>query len=327
VSSSTDRDRGRPNGGTDEVAGPVAPRGILRGLRRGAIPFGVRLGTYHHYRARALATSVGAVAATGDAGPSIAIVTPSYQQGAYLERTIRSVIEQEYPRLEYVVQDGGSTDGSVAIIERYADRLAAWSSGPDDGQADAVTVGLARTSGEIMAWLNSDDLLLPGTLAYVAAYFRDHPDVDVIYGHRVVINPQGLEIGRWVLPTHRASAICWVDYIPQETMFWRRSIWEAVGGLDTSFGFALDWELIVRFAEAGARFVRVPRFLGAFTAHPAQKSQAARADLGEREIRRIRAKIAGTPLRRWWCRARSVGYLMRSVLYYWAYRLRIAHYS
>ena len=106
-----------------------------------------------------------------------------------------------------------------------------------------------------MAWLNSDDLLLPGALFYVAEYFRKHPEVDVIYGHRIIINEDNRETGRWVLPPHNDNMLQWADYVPQETMFWRRDLWDKVGGyVDESFQFAMDWELILRFRNAGAVF-------------------------------------------------------------------------
>ena len=116
--------------------------------------------------------------------PKISIVTPSYNQSVFLERTLKSVLDQSYPDLEFYVQDGGSTDGTVDVLKRYSDRLAGWASCADNGQSHAINVGFSKTSGEIMAWLNSDDILLPGTLSYVANYFSRHPDVDVVYGHR-----------------------------------------------------------------------------------------------------------------------------------------------
>ena len=177
--------------------------------------------------------------------PPISIVTPSFNQGNMLEQTIRSVLDQGYPALEYVVQDGGSTDASVGILRRYESRLTAWESAPDGGQAAAINRGFRRTSGDIMAYLNSDDLLLPGSLAYVADYFQRHPEVDVVYSHRVLVDELGSEIGRWVLPPHDGLAIAFADFIPQETMFWRRRAWEEVGGgVDESFRFAMDWDLI-----------------------------------------------------------------------------------
>jgi glycosyltransferase involved in cell wall biosynthesis len=224
----------------------------------------------------------------------ISVVTPSFRQACFIERTLRSLLDQGYPNLEYVVQDGGSQDGTVEILQRYADRLASWESRPDGGQSQALNLGFARTSGEIMAWLNSDDVLLPGTLAYVADYLSRHPEVDVVYGHRVTIDEQDHQIGRWMLPPHDDQVLSWADYIPQETLFWRRRIWDKVGGrIDESFRFAMDWDLILRFRAAGARFARLPRFMGAFRIHTAQKTSAEISSTGMQEMTRLRERILG----------------------------------
>jgi GT2 family glycosyltransferase len=239
------------------------------------------------------------------APPTISIVTPSFNQACYLDATLRSVLDQDYPRLEYVVQDGGSTDGSIDVLRSHAARLTAWESKPDGGQSQAINLGMRRTTGEIMAYLNSDDLLLPGSLAYVARYFDEHPDVDVVYGHRVLIDGQGLEIGRWVLPPHDDRVITFADFIPQETMFWRRRAWDAAGGhIDESFRFAMDWDLILRFRSAGMRFVRLPRFLGAFRITDTQKTSSWWLSAGRRETERLTERAVGhTPprsqIRRW----------------------------
>lgn len=226
--------------------------------------------------------------------PRISIVTPSFKQARFIERTIRSVLDQSYPNLEYYVQDGGSEDGTTEVLERYADRLAGWESHPDSGQSRAINLGFARTSGEIMAWLNSDDILLPGALAFVADYFNRHPEIHVVYGHRVLINENDQQIGRWMLPAHDDAVLSWADYVPQETLFWRRRIWDKVGGkVDESFRFAMDWDLLLRFRAAGAKFRRLPRFLGAFRVHPHQKTSAAISDIGQQEMARIRARELG----------------------------------
>jgi glycosyltransferase involved in cell wall biosynthesis len=203
--------------------------------------------------------------------PKISIVTPSYQQGPYLEWTIRSVLEQEYPNLEYVVMDGGSKDQTKEILERYKDRLAYCESAQDKGQADAVARGFAHTSGEIMAYLNSDDLLAPGALHFAARYFEEHPEVDAIYSHRVFIDENNIVTRYWILPPHHSWMMMRWDYIPQETCFWRRRIYEKVGGIDPSFEFALDYDLFVRFMQQG-RMERVNRFLGAFREHVTSKT-------------------------------------------------------
>jgi glycosyltransferase involved in cell wall biosynthesis len=242
-------------------------------------------------------------------------VTPSFGQGHFIEATLLSVINQEYPQLDYIVQDGGSTDATVDVLKRYADRLSGWTSAPDQGQAHAINLGFARTQGAIMAWLNSDDLLLPGALAYVADFFDRHPEVDVLYGNRIMIDKNGQEIGRWILPGHDANALRWADYVPQETLFWRRALWERVGGqLDESFQFAMDWDLLIRFQEAGARFAHVPRFLGAFRVHEAQKTSDAIHQTGQVEMDRIRARLWGqipAPAR---IRAKLAPFMIRHVL-------------
>lgn len=244
--------------------------------------------------------------------PLIAIVTPSFNQCHSLEWTIRSVLDQGYPALQYVVQDGGSTDGSVAILERYSSRLFAWESAPDGGQAAAINSGLRRTSGDIMAYLNSDDILLPGALAYVADYFHRHPEIDVVYGHRILVDDDNAEIGRWVLPPHDDRTIMFADFIPQETMFWRRRAWEAVGGsIDESFRFAMDWDLILRFRAAGLRFHRLPRFLGGFRVSRNQKSVAWWLPVGRRETERLTARTLGVAPSRERVRREIATYLRR----------------
>src|SRR6516164_4023388 len=115
-------------------------------------------------------------------------------------------------------------------------------------------------------------VLLPGTLAYVARAFRDNPDLDVVYGHRVYIDFHGFEIGRCVLPPHDAEILKWADYIPQETLFWRRRVWEKIGPFDESFKFALDWDFVIRAQTAGFAFRRLPRFLACFRIHNQQKN-------------------------------------------------------
>ena len=274
-------------------------RGIYRSPRHGfglprlarAAGLGPRLGRLVHHRPRSVRWPE-PVAAPAHA-PTISLVTPSFQHGAWIRETLRSALDQDYPALEYVVQDGGSTDGTAEILASQSSGLLAWESVPDGGQADAVNRGFAKTTGEVMAWLNSDDLLAPGSLARVARYFRDHADVDVVYGHRILIDARGLEVGRWLLPAHDERVLQWVDFVPQETLFWRRRAWEAVGGhLDETYRFAMDWDLLLRFQEAGQRIVRIPAFLGAFRVHESQKTQAI-SQVGAREMARLRTRSIG----------------------------------
>jgi len=226
--------------------------------------------------------------------PTISIITPSYRQGEFIERTILSVLNQNYPKLEYHVQDGGSQDNTIAILKNYEGKLSGWISSKDSGQSQAINLGFTNTSGEIMAWLNSDDLLLPGALAIVADYFYQHPEIDLVYGNRLLIDEKDMEIGRWILPGHDSDVLSWVDYIPQETMFWRRSLWNKVGGkIDESFKFAMDWDLLLRFREADANVAHIPRFLGAFRIHEQQKTSAVINEIGHHEMNRIRERCLG----------------------------------
>ena len=255
------------------------------------------------------------VTGSPQASLKISVVTPSLNQAAYLERTMRSVIEQNYSNLEYIVQDGGSRDGSADIIRKYASSLTRWESAKDTGQAQAINRGLQHSNGEIMAYLNSDDFFLPGALAYVAEYFSRYPDVDAVYGHRIVVDENDREVGRWVLPPHDDEVLSWVDYLPQESFFWRRSIWERVGGrMDESFQFAIDWDLILRFRDAGAKFVRLPRFLAAFRVHPEQKTSAQMEDIGLREVDRLRRRCHGRAVSHVEAMNAAAPYLFRHIL-------------
>lgn len=223
--------------------------------------------------------------------PVISIVVPSYNQAAFLERTIRCLLEQNYPRLELTVVDGGSSDGSQEILKRYADRLAWWCSEPDNDQAEAINKGFRQGTGELMAWVNSDDMLAPGALARVADFMMQHPEVDLVYGHRILIDELDRDIGRWILPPHDDRVLTWADFIPQETMFWRRPLWDRTGGyLDESKHFAMDWELLLRFKSAGATLYSLPCFLGMFRLHESQKIFSRIEEVGFQEMQQLRAR-------------------------------------
>jgi glycosyltransferase involved in cell wall biosynthesis len=242
----------------------------------------------------------------------------------FIRETIESVLDQNYPKLTYLIQDCLSDDGTKEIVEAYKDRLVIRRE-LDTGQANAINRAFENTDADIMFYLNSDDLLLPGTLAYVANYFDAHPDVDIVYGHRVVIDAQTLEIGRWIIPPHDAEAIKWADFIPQETLFWRKRVWDRVGKFDESFEYALDWDFILRAQALGFKFKRLPRFLGCFRVHDRQKTSSL-LDVGTVEMRKLRTQYLG---RKFYLRPvhRAIlGYIIQHVALNLLYRLGIVRY-
>jgi glycosyltransferase involved in cell wall biosynthesis len=251
--------------------------------------------------------------------PKISIVTPSYNQGDFVEWTVRSVFEQRYPKLEYIFMDGGSTDTTLERVEPFRNRFLHFESGPDGGQSAAIAKGFGYATGEIMAYLNSDDVLLPGTLNFVAEYFRQNPGVDFIYGHRCLVNEFNEVAAHWILPPHSDFMMCHWDLIPQESCFWRRSLFEKTGNIDTTYQFAMDYDLFVRYMNEG-KFKRVNRFLAAFRVHALAKSTTQRA-IGEAEIKKVRSKykiyplpVVGT-LFSYWVVWRSVRWLRNGFAY------------
>lgn len=259
--------------------------------------------------------------------PTISIVTPAYAHGHFIETTIQSVLEQQYPALEYIIKDGGSKDNTVDILKKYVPQLAYWESTKDTGQSQAINIGFSHAHGEIMAYLNSDDLLLPGALHYVADYFAKHPEVDAVYGHRILIDENNDEIGRWILPPHQDKILAWADYIPQETLFWRRTLWEKVNAhIDESFQFAMDWDLILRFIAASGKLVRLPRFLGAFRIHPHQKSSAEISKIGKQDMARLRVRCHGHNVTMQEIKRHTRYYLWYHILLHKLYRLGLLKY-
>jgi glycosyltransferase involved in cell wall biosynthesis len=207
--------------------------------------------------------------------PQICVVTPCLNQAPFIEATVRSVLLQGYPALEYVLVDGGSTDGSLDVIRRYAPHLTAWTSEADRGQSDAINKGIRMGRGEIVAWLNSDDLYEPRALEFAAAEFADHPDLVLLYGDCLNIDPQGQVFSvSHSRPYQRDRLIRhWPNYIPQPTAFFRRKAFEAVEGLDISLHYAMDYDLWIRLGAVGpAAFL--PRALARFRVHPASKTGA-----------------------------------------------------
>lgn len=206
----------------------------------------------------------------------ISIVTPSFNQGDYLEETIRSVLEQDYSNLEYIVMDGGSADHSVDVIRKYADRIAFWVSEPDGGQSDALRKGFSRAAGEIFGWLNSDDTLKKGTLEKVGEYFQRHPGIDLVYGNVGIVDARGRDMYT-SYPMLDIRVLTYENpFIPQQAMFWRRDLYDRVGGVNPKLRFAMDFELTIRFLLGGAKVGKIPEVLASFRIHPGSKSSTIR---------------------------------------------------
>jgi glycosyltransferase involved in cell wall biosynthesis len=182
--------------------------------------------------------------------PRVSVITPSFNQARYLERTIRSVLDQGYENLEYIIVDGGSTDGSLDIIRGYEDRLAGWISEPDLGQADAINKGFDMATGEFLAWLNSDDEYRPGAISQAADFLLSHPEVGMVYSRAYYIDEEGKVVAEYpAAPTDYRGLRRGRTTIPQQTMFFRSILWKMVGPLDTSFYYAMDYDLWVRISE------------------------------------------------------------------------------
>lgn len=212
--------------------------------------------------------------------PKITVVTPNFNQGAFIERTIRSVIDQGYPNLEYIIIDGGSTDNSVEIIKKYASKLSHWESQKDEGMYDAINKGFARSTGEIMCWLNSDDMHRDQSLFKVAELFANNPKAAWIMGYPTLINKndevtwQGQDAqvyNPYFFYLHNHSRD--FSFIQQESTFWRRSLWDKAGGkLDLNYSLAGDFDLWMRFFRHETLYF-TKKELSAFRRREGQKSE------------------------------------------------------
>lgn len=252
-----------------------------------------------------------------NASPLVSIVTPSFNQAAYLESCIQSVLEQDYRHLEYIVVDGASTDGSLDVLERYADRLAWWVSEPDAGQTAAINKGLSQAKGEIVAWLNSDDVLYPGAVAQAVEVLQAQPEIGLVYGAADYIDVAGRRLGRFPsASTDYTRLRRGYVHIPQQAAFFRARLWKMVGPLDESFHFAMDYDLWVRIAAISPIAFHNRRWAG-FRLHPGGKTTA-RDDLCWPEMLRVHRRLGGSRLSLFYLR-----YIIRRLLGP-GWRLRLA---
>jgi glycosyltransferase involved in cell wall biosynthesis len=220
--------------------------------------------------------------------PRITIITPSYNQGIFLEETLRSVLLQGYPDLEYVVVDGGSTDDSVSIIRKYEQWLTHWVSEKDRGQADALCKGLRLATGEIGGWLNSDDLYMPGALYRVAQKFTEAPLPDVVFGNLYLADEHSRILDEFRKTRFlRLGFLYGVFFIHQPASFWRVDTLRQIGGIDPEFTFEMDTDLLFRFVRAKARFKFVREFLAIFRLHPSSKTSTI-LNVSDREMHQLR---------------------------------------
>src|SRR3990170_1597763 len=216
--------------------------------------------------------------------PLVTIITPSYNQAAYLEYTMRSVFEQDYPAIEYLVVDGASEDRSLEIINKYSARLSWWVSEPDNGQAEAINKGFARARGEIVGWLNSDDIYLPGAVAGAVEALRTHPEAGFVYGDAITIDAEGHPLKTLVFPDWGLQDLIGFRIICQPAVFIRRQTLLEVGELDVSYHYLLDHQLWLRIAQK-APPVHIPAFWAAARHHPAAKNVAQAEGFGGEAFR------------------------------------------
>jgi glycosyltransferase involved in cell wall biosynthesis len=210
--------------------------------------------------------------------PKISIVTPSYNQGQFLETTILSILNQNYPNLEFIIMDGGSTDNSAAIIKKYERYVDFWTSAKDKGQSDAINRGFERSTGTILAHLNSDDVYWPGALREAADYFHAHPDVDVMFGDAFLIDER-TEVFRVLkdAPAFRSAIKYGAAHLVQPNAFWTRDIFFKAGMYDLSFHYCMDAELWSQILKLGGRFHHLRRPLACFRLHRTGKMAATAA--------------------------------------------------
>lgn len=204
--------------------------------------------------------------------PLVTIVTPSFNQGRFIRATIESVLSQDYPHIEYIVMDGGSTDNTANVVREYAGRLI-WVSEKDRGQAHAINKGFRMAKGEIVAWLNSDDLLLSGAVSHAVRAFGEHPDVGAVYGEGYLIDRDGKVTSRFPAtePFNLWKLVYLSDYILQQTVYFRKTVLDEVGDLDESLYWGMDWDILIRIGKKYPMHY-IPEYMGALREHDEAKT-------------------------------------------------------
>lgn len=208
--------------------------------------------------------------------PKISIITPSYNQGKYLEDTILSVLGQNYPNLEYIIIDGGSTDNSVEIIKKYEPQLTSWISEKDNGQSDAINKGFTKATGEILAWLNSDDMYMPGVLNKITSYFDKHHHHPVLLMGECIHFTDFLGANKvWgsnVVKKQQESDLSNIDYIIQPSTFWNRKAFEITNGVETTLNYTFDWDMYLKMKQSNVQFITLNSILSLYRIHDSHKT-------------------------------------------------------
>lgn len=204
--------------------------------------------------------------------PKVSIITPSFNQGRFIEETIRSILTQDYPNIEYIVIDGGSTDNTLEILKKYSDKII-WKSELDSGQVQAINKGLKMATGEILAWQNADDTYLPYTISTVVDFFQKSPDVGMVYGYFNYIDENGnFLLTKKVIDFNYRQFVCGRFTPNQPTVFFRRSVLEGVGYLNQEFNYSMDREFYCRIGKK-FKIAKIPKVLGNFRLHSQSKTR------------------------------------------------------
>lgn len=227
--------------------------------------------------------------------PLVSIVTPSFNQGRFIERTIRSVLCQSYPNIEYIVVDALSTDETPLVLQKYRKHITKIVQEKDSGQSDAIDKGFRLANGTILAYLNSDDCYASErVVADVVKKFEEYKQFDLIYGRRYIVDEKGLYLYSYPFRHFNKEELLVADYMPQECCFWTKRIYDHCGGrIDKDLQFAMDYELWLRFLDHGADFLSVDNVFGLFRKHDLQKTEAAWRERGLPEIARLQSRYLG----------------------------------